>query len=338
MHKEFALSEILNQLWKNKKVNILIILFLCIASLSINQLTKNSWSYSFSFNKPTASYLLPLDNQVNKINRLYERNGIEKPFDKSFFRSEAVFNNFIDLAESLNVKEEFFKAHPELLKIIVTGNMDDEIADLNINKSIKINKDTSSLEVLLPVKNVKKYANDYIDFVNEKVIKNTNAIFNEKYVQLESYVKNSIYHREQQIKNKIESKIAYGKIELDVLDKAGIKKPLENYNNTNSNEIFNINMGSNALSAELNVLNKINKKSLIDNDNMHLNLSAMLKFISEQSIRENTYFKSYSIANESIITKSNKLSNVIVILLSFIISIIVCLFYSIYTLSTSKDK
>lgn len=303
---EIDLRELFAALWKGKWI-IIACTFVCTALAIVYALmAKEQWSSTAKIAEPQVSDYSEYQNQVvlfQPIFDVYQENGtvlVSKALDgltdarklyglfidefnsssnkKAFLETSAIFKK--DKADLDNPEDEdaLRKLYSDWYKFLSIKPEDAKRVDGPYVITVSAETSQDSFELL----------NNYIAFVDTKVhqkaLNNLAATISSK--------KNELKQQSIMLTKQAEQRLLVEKerseYALNIAQAAGVNKPLQNFGD---NEVFAINLGSDALTAKVNALSKVKNLSVIEPRLEQL--SSKLEQIEQLEISADVKFSAY---------------------------------------------
>ncbi|MDX1303677.1 Wzz/FepE/Etk N-terminal domain-containing protein [Photobacterium sp.] len=339
---QVSLNELISYIWKHKILLVVTTFIVTLLSVVYAFMAEETWSSNAVIIEPQISNFSSYRNQVKKYQPIFDisqEDGtilISKELD-DLVNPSLLFQSFLSQFNSSSNKQKYLNGNNDFLKVKNTIEKNDlyednvrrlytlwykklnaeQLTQKNLHQPLTINASANNRDSSFNM------LNEYINFVTKK----SNAIaFN----NLHSVVSNKKNELEQQklilltqAGNRLEVEKARTKYSLNIARSAGAVKPLSNFG---SDELFSINLGSDALSEKLNSLENIKNLSIIEPKLQQVN--ARLTLITQMPIANKVEFKPFSFLQdvEKPLNRSNPKRPLIVLLgliFGFIISVLV---------------
>lgn len=266
-------------LWRGKLLILSISVFFTSVAVYYALNTQQWWSARAVITTPKVSDIVTFSQTVKRYQPAFD---IYQPNGQVFTGSqldvligrEVIYERFVESFNATNYKREFLDnsdIYMSTLEELGINTSDNSIVRLVINEWIgrikagasdKKNPNSITLSIeSTTAESSYKLLTDYITFINEKV---TAALMDD----LNSTLKIKMNELSQQLESRrslvaqqLDIEIEKTKGALRIAKSAQINKPIENLN---SDELFTINIGSDALIEKINVLSTLENLSIID--------------------------------------------------------------------------
>lgn len=276
---EIDLRELFAALWKGKWT-IIACTFICTAlAIAYALMAKEQWSSRAEIAAPQVSDYSEYQNQVVQFQSIFDvyqedgtilvseaLNGLkdsENLYDlfidefgssnnkKVFLEQSAVFKKEIALLDAPQDEDALRKLYHDWYKYLSIKPEDDKRVDGPYVITVSAETSSASLNML----------NNYIQFINKKVhekaLSNLSATIDSKRNEL----KQQLIMLTKQAQQRLLVEKERSEYALTIAEAAGVSKPLQNFGNK---ELFAINLGSDALKAKVQALEKMKNLSVIE--------------------------------------------------------------------------
>lgn len=277
---EIDLKELFFALWKGKLTIILCTLIFTIGAVAYALTTQEWWSSKAKIMLPQIHDFSEYQEQVKQyqpIFDIYQDDGsvlVSESLD-SLVDPEVLFQNFISVYNSSNNKKKFLDGSAEFQAFkdqLGTGTDKKEatrklysewfqkISAVADNKKAELSPFNISLQATTKESSY-TLLNEYITSVKSEVfndaLNNLQAMVNGKYNELNQQK----IILETQAKNRLAVEIERSRYALDIAKAAEVNKPIQNMGN---NELFAIELGTQALSAKIKALESVKNLTVIE--------------------------------------------------------------------------
>ncbi|PKQ83199.1 O-antigen chain length regulator [Aeromonas sobria] len=318
---EIDLRELVLVLWRQKLLILSVTLLFAIAGIGYAMTARQVWTSQAIISKPSISQVAALQLAVNQIQEIFTENAkvnpqisidindsanankynsngaISSEYVFSSLEQRAIYQSFISAFNSMDNKraflmqEEIYAAELERIKMSNNHSESAPISSLADAISAKYNDNTSqditlSYSAETPDIALQRLVK-YIAFVQQKQLKIKSAellsIWENKIKTLttkyEGMKADTLLKRQEELQ-----RVRYS---LRISKAAGVDAPLERMD---SQEIFNIQLGSKGLAEKLNILEQITDPVLLNPDlgKIRLQLSS-LKSLNLQDVKFNSF-------------------------------------------------
>ncbi|MGK8176602.1 LPS O-antigen chain length determinant protein WzzB [Aeromonas dhakensis] len=299
---EIDLRELVSVLWRQKVLILAVTLLFAIVGVGYAMTARQVWTSQAIISEPSVSQVAALQLAVDKIQVIMSRNSVP-PSTGAFSSLEqsAIYKNFISAFNSMNNKREFLiqegiyaakmqeeeisdkRGEHELMSKLAESISANTLDKISQNVTLSFSAETPELALQRLTK--------YIDFVQQQQLKSKN-------VELQSIWQNRIKALSAQYDSvkadtflKRQEELQRVSYSLRISKAAGLDMPLERID---SQEVFNIQLGTKGLAEKLNILNEIKDPELLNPElgKIRLQLSSLkaLKL-------KNTEFTSFNMIN-----------------------------------------
>lgn len=299
---EIDLRELFAALWKGKWI-IIACTFICTAlAITYALMAKEQWSSTATITQPKVSDYNQLQDQIIPLQVIFS-NGNASLIDKldDLIDGDHLYNNFIEEFNSSINKKKFLATSPSFQKekALLDDPEDEDALRKLYNDWYKVlsakpedSKKTDGPYVLTASAEASQESldmlNQYIQYVNKQV---ENNAFETLTVTIASK-KNEFTHQlstlTEQAKQQLMLEKERSQYALSIAKAAKVSKPLQNFGD---NELFAINLGSDALSAKVNALSNVKNLSVIEPRLEELN--AKVSQIENVKIDKDVKFSAY---------------------------------------------
>jgi LPS O-antigen subunit length determinant protein (WzzB/FepE family) len=269
---EIDLRELLLVLWRQKVLILLVTGAFAVAGIVYATVARQVWTSQAVISEPSVSQVEALQLAVDKLQAIMSSNSSPlTTADFSSLEQPAIFQSFISSFNSMNNKRDFLIREgiyaAEMEKFEISDKRDGRalISKLAESVSAKIQDKTSQEMTLsfsaetpeLALQRLEKY----IDFVQQQQLKSKNA-------ELQSIWQNRIkaltaqyYSAKADTLLKRQEELQRVGYSLRISKAAGVDAPLERID---SQEVFNIQLGTKGLAEKLKILNEIKDPELLN--------------------------------------------------------------------------
>lgn len=269
---EIDLRELLLVLWCQKVLILLVTGAFAVAGIVYAMTARQVWTSQAVISEPSVSQVEALQLAVDKLQAIMSSNS--SPLTTAEFSSleqPAIFQSFISAFNSMNNKRDFLVREgiyaAEMEKFEISDKRDGRalMSKLAESVSAKIQDKTSQEMTLSFSAETPELAlqrlGKYIDFVQQQQLKSKNA-------ELQSIWKNRIkaltaqyYSAKADTLLKRQEELQRVGYSLRISKAAGVDAPLERID---SQEVFNIQLGTKGLAEKLKILNEIKDPELLN--------------------------------------------------------------------------
>ncbi|APJ16108.1 TPA: O-antigen chain length regulator [Aeromonas hydrophila] len=269
---EIDLRELLLVLWHQKVLILLVTGAFAVAGIVYAMTARQVWTSQAVISEPSVSQVAELQLAVDKIQAIMSSNGV--PPSTAVFSSleqPAIYKSFISAFNSMNNKRAFLTQEgvyaAEMEKSGVSDKRSERVLISKLAESIsakaldKTNQDmTLNISAETPEFALQRLLK-YIDFIQQQQIKNKNvelqSIWRNRIkaltAQYDSVKADTLLKRQEELQRVIYS--------LRISKAAGVDDPLERID---SQEVFNIQLGTKGLAEKLKILNEIKEPELLN--------------------------------------------------------------------------
>ncbi|MGN4990445.1 LPS O-antigen chain length determinant protein WzzB [Aeromonas sp. R2-4] len=269
---EIDLRELLLVLWCQKVLILLVTGAFAVAGIVYAMTARQVWTSQAVISEPSVSQVEALQLAVDKLQAIMSSNS--SPLTTAEFSSleqPAIFQSFISAFNSMNNKRDFLVREgiyaAEMEKFEISDKRDGRalMSKLAESVSAKIQDKTSQEMTLSFSAETPELAlqrlGKYIDFVQQQQLKSKNA-------ELQSIWQNRIkaltaqyYSAKADTLLKRQEELQRVGYSLRISKAAGVDAPLERID---SQEVFNIQLGTKGLAEKLKILNEIKDPELLN--------------------------------------------------------------------------
>ena len=275
---EIDLKELLVSLWEGKFIIALVSLTFFLVAVAYSLLAAEKWEAKAVIAQPELNQFKEFEFQVSQY-QLYVN---DKRLD-DLIVPELMLISFVQQFNNRENKKQYLESNPEFQRrfsaLEKTDNEELEKINeqklyhawyqrLTIQKVAKAKNDKSAdmYELMAQASNAQSSYElllGYLAFINNKsqeaIQKNFISVVNGKRNQLKQKVDILI----EQAKSQLLVERLKSKYELDIAQSAGVSRPLENYE-VQSESVFSIALGADALKTKVKVLEGLDNLSLIE--------------------------------------------------------------------------
>ncbi|TNH91868.1 LPS O-antigen chain length determinant protein WzzB [Aeromonas sobria] len=301
---EIDLRELVLVLWRQKVLILLLTLLFAIAGIGYAMTARQVWTSQALISEPSASQVAELQLVVDKIQAIMSSNSNSNSNGAllstaafSSLEQPAIYQSFISAFNSMNNKRAFLTQEGIYAVEMEKSGVSDKRSERALMSklaefiSAKAQDKTSQDMTLSFSAETPELAQQrlvkYIAFVQQKQLKIKNAellsIWENKIKTLttkyEGMKADTLLKRQEELQ-----RVRYS---LRISKAAGVDAPLERMD---SQEIFNIQLGSKGLAEKLNILEEITDPELLNPDlgKIRLQLSS-LKSLNIQDVKFNSF-------------------------------------------------
>ncbi|HHO0939517.1 LPS O-antigen chain length determinant protein WzzB [Aeromonas hydrophila] len=271
---EIDLRELLLVLWHQKVLILLVTGAFAVAGIVYAMTARQVWTSQAVISEPSVSQVAELQLAVDKIQAIMSSNSNGVPPSTAVFSSleqPAIYKSFISAFNSMNNKRAFLTQEgvyaAEMEKSGVSDKRSERVLMSKLAESIsakaldKTNQDmTLNISAETPELALQRLLK-YIDFIQQQQIKKTNvelqSIWRNRIkvltAQYDSVKADTLLKRQEELQRVIYS--------LRISKAAGVDDPLERID---SQEVFNIQLGTKGLAEKLKILNEIKEPELLN--------------------------------------------------------------------------
>ncbi|EKP0314427.1 O-antigen chain length regulator [Aeromonas veronii] len=287
---EIDLRELILVLWRQKAVILSVTLLFAIAGISYAMTARQVWTSQALISEPSVSQVAALQLAVDKIQAiiLSNSNKNESPPSTAAFSSleqPAIYKSFISAFNSMNHKRDFLTQEgvyaAEIEKAGISDKRSERALMSKLAESISAKaQDKTSEDMILsfsaetPELALQRLVK-YIDFVQQQQLKSKNAELQSIWqnrikaltAQYDSAKADTLLKRQEELQ-----RVGYS---LRISKAAGVDTPLERID---SQEVFNIQLGTKGLTEKLKILNEIKDPELLNPElgKIRLELSGLI--------------------------------------------------------------
>ncbi|MFQ1844838.1 LPS O-antigen chain length determinant protein WzzB [Aeromonas veronii] len=269
---EIDLRELVLVLWRQKVLILLVTGAFAVAGIVYAMTARQVWTSQAVISEPSVSQVGALQLAVDKLQAIMSSNS--SPLTAAEFSSleqPAIFQSFISAFNSMNNKRDFliregiYAAEIEKFEISDKRNSRALMSKLAESVSAKIQDKTSQEMTLsfsaetpeLALQRLEKY----IDFVQQQQLKSKNAELQSIWqnriktltAQYDSAKVDTLLKKQEELQ-----RVGYS---LRISKAAGVDQPLERID---SQEVFNIQLGTKGLAEKFKILNEIKDPELLN--------------------------------------------------------------------------
>lgn len=269
---EIDLRELLQVLWRQKVLILLVTGAFAVAGIVYATVARQVWTSQAVISEPLVSQVEALQLAVDKLQAIMSSNS--SPLTTAEFSSleqPAIFQSFISAFNSMNNKRGFLIREgiyaAEMEKFEISDKRDGRalMSKLAESVSAKIQDKTSQEMTLSFSAETPELAlqrlEQYIDFVQQQQLKSKNAELQSIWqnrikaltAQYDSAKADTLLKRQEELQ-----RVGYS---LRISKAAGVDAPLERID---SQEVFNIQLGTKGLAEKLKILNEIKDPELLN--------------------------------------------------------------------------
>lgn len=267
---EIDLRELLLVLWRQKVLILLVTGALAIAGIVYAMTARQVWTSQAVISEPSVSQVAALQLAVDKLQAIMSGSLLTTPEFSSLERP-AIYQSFISAFNSMDNKRAFFAQEgiyaAEIEKFGISDKFDERAVMSKLAESVSAKiQDKNSQEMTLnfsaetselALRRLKKY----IDFVQQQQLKRKNAELQSIWqnriktltVQYDSVKADTLLKRQEELQL-----VGYS---LRISKAAGVDAPLERID---SQEVFNIQLGTKGLAEKFKILNEIKAPELLN--------------------------------------------------------------------------
>ncbi|PTT53728.1 LPS O-antigen chain length determinant protein WzzB [Aeromonas sp. HMWF015] len=267
---EIDLRELLLVLWRQKILILLVTGAFAVAGIFYAMTARQVWTSQAVISEPSVPQVAALQLAVDKLKAIMSGSSLTTP-DFSSLERPAIYQSFISAFNSMNNKRAFLTQEgvyaAEIEKLDISDKRDGRAIMSKLAESVSAKiQDKTSQEMTLsfsaetPELALQRLEN-YIDFVQQQQLKSKNA-------ELQSIWQNRIKTLTAQYDSaKVETllkkqeelqRVGYS---LRISKAAGVDQPLERID---SQEVFNIQLGTKGLAEKFKILNEIKDPELLN--------------------------------------------------------------------------
>ena len=299
---ESDLRELFVALWKGKWV-IIACTFICTAlAVAYALLAKEQWSSTATITQPNVTEYSELQNEIIPLQVIFDegneslRNNLDTLIDGS-----KLYASFIEEFNSSINKRKFLEGSPSFQK---EKALLDDPQDLDALRKLYNDwyamlsakpqdaKKVSGSYVLAASAETSQESldmlNQYIQYINNIVEYKTTNILAVTVSSKKKELTQQLITLTQQTQQHLKLEKERSEYALSIAKAADVKKPLQNFGD---NELFAINLGSDALSAKVKALSNVKNLSVLEPRLEHL--SSELELIEKMNIDKNIKFSAY---------------------------------------------
>ncbi|TYL46841.1 LPS O-antigen chain length determinant protein WzzB [Marinomonas sp. IMCC 4694] len=293
---EIDLKELIVALWKGKLTIIAATVVCAVIAVVYALKTEEVWTAEAKIAEPQVSDFSGYQKMVSNYSPIF--NG------ERFLLPETIFEIFTQQFEVRSNKKEYFQSSAEFqaeLSLLRSEAEKDALDDAEArlydewSKKLTLSVDKASDDVTLQgiqnnaVKSL-TFLENYVEYIEEKsrkiAIDNLVTVVEGKRSELEQQKSLII----EQASNKLQSELQLSKYALQIAKAAGVTQPQQNLGDQ---EIFMINIGSNALEAKVKVLDNLTVKQLNIIDPRLQQTESLLNLINKLSVYESVTFQMF---------------------------------------------
>lgn len=267
------MRELLQVLWRQKVLILLVTGAFAVAGIVYATVARQVWTSQAVISEPLVSQVEALQLAVHKLQAIMSSNN-NFPLTTAEFSSleqSAIFQSFISAFNSMNNKRDFLIREgiyaAEMEKFEISDKRDGRalMSKLAESVSAKIQDKTSQEMTLSFSAETPELAQQrlvkYMDFVQQQQLKSKNAELQSIWqnrikaltAQYDSAKADTLLKRQEELQ-----RVGYS---LRISKAAGVEQPLERID---SQEIFNIQLGSKGLAEKFKILNEIKDPELLN--------------------------------------------------------------------------
>ncbi|MFM5806856.1 LPS O-antigen chain length determinant protein WzzB [Aeromonas veronii] len=269
---EIDLRELLLVLWRQKVLILLVTSVFAVAGIGYAMTARQVWTSQAVISEPSVSQVAALQLAVDKLQAIMASNSSPlTTVEFSSLEQPAIYQSFISAFNSMNNKRVFltqegiYAAEMERLEISDKRGGRALMSKLAESVSAKIQDKTSQEMTLsfsaetpeLALQRLEKY----IEFVQQQQLKSKNAELQSIWqnriktltAQYDSAKADTLLKRQEELQ-----RVGYS---LRISKAAGVDVPLERID---SQEVFNIQLGTKGLAEKLRILNEIKDPELLN--------------------------------------------------------------------------
>ena len=308
---EIDLKELFMALWKGKLTIILCTLVFAIGAVCYAVTAQEWWSSKAKIMAPQVYNFAEYRDQVKQFQPvfdIYQDDGtvlVSEALD-SLVDSEVLFQNFVSAYNSSNNKKKFLDGSVEFqsFKAQLDTDTDTDTDKKEATRKLysgwfqKISAVADNKKSVLPPFNISLQATtkeSSYTLLNEYITSVKAIVFNDELNNLQAMVngkRNELRQQknilETQAKNRLAVEIERSQYALEIAKAAEVSKPMQNMG---SNELFAIELGSQALSAKIKALKSLDNLTVIEPRLQQID--AKLDMLKNMKIDRNIKFQSF---------------------------------------------
>lgn len=310
---EMDLKELFISLWEGKLIIVLMSLALCVVAIAYSLITEEKWETRAKLDQAELSQFALLQNQVSQFQPAFNHHNLDGTIVRSrklegFLSSKILLTTFVQQFNNRKNKKIYLDKNADfMLKFESLEISEDEEQNkireqnlyhswykkLSIKKAVKAKNDSSQdVYDLTSEHDSAQKSYDlligYLDAIERKsretIQDNLQSLVDGKKNELQQHI-NIL---KEQARSRLFVEKLRSKYELEIAKSAGVLRPLENYE-ADQNGVFNINLGSDALGAKVQVLNDLKNLSIFEP--VITQYEAKLSLLNQLKINKNLGFQ-----------------------------------------------